>query len=205
MLAFFSVLLQNGVCEWSPSWFQLQLVCLGLHLGVPGFFWLLFVLRWCTRVWVGSFHTPTTLSHSLSLRWRDFSWRFPNRPSSLPHLPFSSKSFPLCSRESLGLQSNCWDACNQSLIIWRSCGKLWFYNLHLRLLWWQVGRGICSLFRFWFIRVHFGPTSTGETWGQHWQRSLCQCKVAYSGMSPGFPEAPLGTHHPCAIHPFSTD
>jgi len=30
-------------------------------------------------------------------------------------------------------------------------------------------------------------------------------KATHSGMSPGFPEAPLETHYPCAIHHFSTD
>jgi hypothetical protein len=38
----------------------------------------------------------------------------------------------------------------------------------------------------------------GRNKGRHWQSSLCQCKATYSGMLPGFPEAPLGhiTHVP---------
>jgi hypothetical protein len=41
-----------------------------------------------------------------------------------------------------------------------------------------------------FKCVHFVP-SMGEIRGPHWQSSLCQCKVTYSGMLLGFPEAPL--------------
>jgi hypothetical protein len=40
---------------------------------------------------------------------------------------------------------------------------------------------------------------------QHWQISLYQYKGTYSGMSPGFAEASWRTHHPCSMHPFSTD
>jgi hypothetical protein len=45
----------------------------------------------------------------------------------------------------------------------------------------------------------------GRNIGPHWQSFLRQCKATYSGLSPGFPEAPLATHYSCAIHPFSTD
>jgi hypothetical protein len=46
---------------------------------------------------------------------------------------------------------------------------------------------VCILFK----RVYFVSTSMGEIKGPHWQNSLCQCKASYSGMLPGFPEAPL--------------
>ena len=42
------------------------LVCRSLHLGAPGVFGLLCVSRWGTWVWVGSFHTTTTLGPPLS-------------------------------------------------------------------------------------------------------------------------------------------
>jgi hypothetical protein len=32
----------------------------------------------------------------------------------------------------------------------------------------------------------------GRNKSRHWQSSLCQCKATYSGMLPGFPEAPIG-------------
>jgi hypothetical protein len=31
----------------------------------------------------------------------------------------------------------------------------------------------------------------GRDKGRHWPCALCQCKATYSGMLPGFPEAPL--------------
>jgi hypothetical protein len=45
----------------------------------------------------------------------------------------------------------------------------------------------------------------GELKSPHWQISLYQCKAKYSEMSPGFPEAPLETHYPCAIYPIGMD
>jgi hypothetical protein len=61
------------------------------------------------------------------------------------------------------------------------------------------------LFSFKFFFVSILSYECGRDKGRHWPSSLCQCKATYSGMLPGFPEAPLRSHQPCAIHPFSTD
>jgi hypothetical protein len=56
-----------------------------------------------------------------------------------------------------------------------------------------------------FTCVRFDPTSTGELKDEQWHSPLYQCEATYSGMAPGFPEAPLETRYPCAVHPIDTD
>jgi hypothetical protein len=70
----------------------------------------------------------------------------------------------------------------------------------------QVCSGSCSLFSFKnCVFVAILSHECGREKGRHWPSSLCQCKATYSGLLPGFPEASLRSHHPCAIHPFNTD
>jgi hypothetical protein len=56
------------------------------------------------------------------------------RPDPLLHPSLSSEPSALCSRGSLGLQSNRWDACGQSLLIWRNSGSPRVFNLYMRSL-----------------------------------------------------------------------
>jgi hypothetical protein len=48
----------------------------------------------------------------------------------------------------------------------------------------------CFVSNFFFF-VSILSHECGRNEGRHWQSSLCECKATYSGMLPGFPEAPL--------------
>ena len=77
------------------------LICLSLHLGVPGFFGLLFALRWCTWVWVVGSFTPPLLS-ATPLAWGEGVLPGGFSTVQVPSLIFLSLVSPFrCAPESL--------------------------------------------------------------------------------------------------------
>ena len=111
-----------GWCLWMIT----ILIQTTTSLYVSGCVWVfLMILGYCL-LWEGVLESEWGLSqhavirHSLSLRWMGFPWSFLNRPSDLPQLSSYSECFPLRSRVCLVLHSNRWDACSQTLLIWRS-------------------------------------------------------------------------------------
>jgi hypothetical protein len=52
-----------------------------------------------------------------------------------------------------------------------------------------------------FQTCPFCPHEYGRNKSPHWQSSLCQCKATYSGISPGFAEAPLSDTLPMCHSP----
>ena len=112
---------------------------------------------------MGSFTPP--LHHAPSLLWVEGVFPGGFFSVHVPSLIFLSRlsHFPLRSIESLGLQSNLWDACSKSLLIWRGNRGHHVYNLQMGFLLWQVCNGSCFLFCYKIlIRVHFSPTRMGE-------------------------------------------